>query len=136
MNKMPLLDYQLNAETRRRDGVLISDLEGLEIPLDTFIVVRGYVHGATGSEYHFNLGFDNKFPGVKVTPEDTITPEYFTVIPRLARRIGTTINPQTGEGNFARPRDKRALVAILEGIFEEFSVEDKDKSVIIDYRKG
>lgn len=135
---MVTLNYQLDAETKRKDGVFLSDLEQLDLPLNSIIAVRRYVHGASGSEYHFNLSFDPRIPGVGIFCDDFIhhgSPEYLAVLQKLSARLNTKINPATGEGSFVKPQDKRLLVTILNGIFDDFMMPDKDKLVVIDYRK-
>ena len=134
---MATLDYQLDAETRRKDNVLLSGLDQWDLPLDSIIAVRGYVHGASGSEYHFNLGFDPRIPGVGIFCDDPNhgSAEHLAVLQKLSVRLNTEIDPATGEGSFVKPQNKRSLVTILNGIFDDFNVPDKDKSVVIDYRK-
>ena len=136
---MATLDYQLNAETWRKDGVLLSDLDKLDLQLNSYITVKGYVPSASGSEYHFSIDFDNRFPGIVVFCDDPInnsSPEYLAVLQKLSNRLNTKINPRNGKGDIVKPQDKSSLVAILNGIFDDFMVPDKDKSVVIDYRKA
>lgn len=133
------LEYELGVGVKRIDGIHPSDLEQKDILLGSIQFVRGYVHGQSGSEYHFTIGLDPKLQNVSIFCDDTIlygSDEYLAVIKRISSQIRPEIDPATGEGKLVAPRDKKSLVATLNKIFDEFNVQDKNRFVVVDYRNA
>ncbi|SRR3989344_958803 len=132
-----VFEYSLGAGGRRIDGITPSELEDMNIQLDSIMIVHGYVHGQSGSEYHFNLGLDPRLQNVSVFCDDTHrngSDEYLAILQRMSARVHSEIDPATGQGALVASQDKKSLVDTLKGVFDEFNVPEKDRTIVVDYK--
>ncbi|MEK6886911.1 MAG: hypothetical protein AABW88_03695 [Nanoarchaeota archaeon] len=128
--------FDMSPDMKRLDGIRTCDLEQRDLPLESIIAIFGYIHGESGSEYHFMLGLDPRIQGVFAYCDDSFrkgSAEYLDVLKRMSSIVNSEINPETGKGMLSVPKDKKSLVTILDGIFDEFNVSEEHKSLVIDY---
>ncbi len=135
---MALQEYKVAPGVNRVDGIDLTDLGQRDnIPVNSIQIVRGYVLGQSGSEYHFYLGLDSRLQKVGVFCDDTHrngSDEYLSILKRISSQVGSEIDSATGEGKLVAPSDKKSLVAILNGVFGEFNVPESNRLVSVDYR--